>query len=220
MTEPKIIGLLSWYDEDPDVLAACVNGLAVAQVTHLVAMDGPYQHYPHDKPYSSHEERKALILGCDHHGISLTLHARSSPWPTEIAKRTALFALGHAHATPYDDWLLVIDADEVITHADHTPLHTTGYDVATMLSTTMGMQPPDRHRRYFRAHPQGIRVHQHHYNYVDGEGRRLRGPHSLIGAEDLDAHCQHNPLRGETRHHARTQYYAERRRLNLEPDVI
>jgi hypothetical protein len=214
----KVVGAISWFDEDEDRLTACIDGLAVAGVDQIVTLDGPYAHYPHDnRARSPLNQHRAIVRACRHHRIPVASYLTRTPWASEPVKRTHLVALAHTYARAGRDWLLLIDADEVITSADSSPLADTTEDVATILITQAGVHPPDRHRRYLRAHRDGIRVGPHHYQYVDGDGRELISRHSKVPAVDLDVYAMHYPTRGESRQKARQAYYVARDAQGLEP---
>src|SRR5690242_19631086 len=112
----RLIAALSWYDEHPQYLTQLAQSLATIPIDTLVAVDGRYALYPGSQPYSSHEEHAALTDACRAHGISLTIHTPIQAWAgNETHKRTTLFALAHAHATPGQDWIIIADGDEVWT---------------------------------------------------------------------------------------------------------
>ena len=71
----RVVGLLSWYDEAPSWLAACVASFA-PHIDALVAVDGPYAAFPHNgKAKSSPEPAEAIQRVCDAVGLELILHA-------------------------------------------------------------------------------------------------------------------------------------------------
>ncbi len=90
----RLIGILSWYDERPDWLAATVASLAKAQVSHLVAVDGRYALYPDSRPSSPGVQHDAIVETCRGAGMGLTMHIPTEPWAgNEVAKRTFCFEL-------------------------------------------------------------------------------------------------------------------------------
>jgi hypothetical protein len=200
----RVVGLLSWFDESPSMLAASVAGMGEAGVDHLVAVDGPYKLYDHDGlPCSSREQHDTIISVAQQFGMGVTIHVPARAWENnEIEKRTALFAFGAAVATPYEDWFLVVDADEVIVHANgyRAELEQSKLDVCQV--THVG---PDRgptpEGRFFRAHPRGIRVEKAHWHYKNGDGDVLWGPGQVLrdrtsigdGASLLGAHSAAQP---------------------------
>ncbi len=111
----KVIAALSWYDESPSWLAACVASVA-PHVDHVVAVDGAYAHYPDARARSDRTQAETIMATCDALGVGCTLHRPSSYWHGgEVEKRTRLFRLCHAHREGFDDWYWVIDADCIVT---------------------------------------------------------------------------------------------------------
>ena len=110
----KIIGALSWYDESPSWLAACVASIA-PHIDHLVAVDGAYAHYPDARAVSDRLQAETIVATCEAAGIGCTLHRPSTYWVGgEVEKRSALFRFCQAHRDGFDDWYWVIDADCVV----------------------------------------------------------------------------------------------------------
>lgn len=111
----KIIAALSWYDESPSWLAACVASIA-PHVDHVVAVDGAYAHYPDARAMSDRLQAETIVATCEGAGVSCTLHRPATYWiGGEVEKRTAMFRLCQAHRDGFDDWYWVIDADCVVT---------------------------------------------------------------------------------------------------------
>lgn len=217
----KLVALLAWFDEDPSHLSELVESLGKAQIDHLVAVDGGYRLFPGVEAWSSRDEYAVLEKHCRCWSIDLTLHTPTARWDgNELEKRTLLFRLGHAIAEPYDDWLWVIDADEVVTRADghREALEQTSLDVATILEYENGT-PKRSERRFFRAHPKGIKPYRHHGHYVNGDDDVLWGPRQ-VEAVRLDVEVFHRPLaRTEARNAARLDYYEARKGACVEVDV-
>lgn len=132
----KLIACMIWYDESPTWLAATVASLTRIGVDELVVLDGSWPLYPDATPRSSYAEAEALTLAADAANIGLTLaRPREQWWGGEVAKRTAAFRIAEAVGTRGEDWVLVIDADEVIVDGDPTlkdELAATGADAATI----------------------------------------------------------------------------------------
>lgn len=106
--------ILNWYDESPTWLAGCVASLSKIGVEHLVAVDGRYPHFAPGSPTrSAIDQVDAVTSAADGIGIAVTLHTLRTPVP-EPVKRTIAFSLLEAVAAFRNDWVLVIDADEVI----------------------------------------------------------------------------------------------------------
>jgi hypothetical protein len=214
----RVIGLLSWYDEQAGHLTDAVISLGRAGVDHVVAVDGAYALYPDASNRSGSEQHAAIRDAAGWYGMGATIHTPPEPWAgNEVEKRSAMFALGHAHADPHEDWLLVIDADEKITVADgwRDQLERTSLDVGAVLHGEPGVRPRSE-RRLFRAHPQGIQVRGSHFFYVDGDERVLWGP-GQIDRELVELRMLHRPqTRTAERTDARNAYYEYRLQANAE----
>lgn len=112
---PRIIGLLSWYDESPTFLASCLASIA-PHIDHLIAVDGAYLHFPDGKGRSDRTQPETIEAICEGAGISCTIHRPSEPFVgNEVEKRTLLFKIAQAFSEPYEDWYWVIDADCIVT---------------------------------------------------------------------------------------------------------
>jgi hypothetical protein len=111
----KVIALLAWYDESPSWLAACVASVA-PHVDAIVAVDGAYAQYPDARARSERSQAETIQATAEASGIGCTIHRPQTYWlGGEVEKRTAMFRLGQAHRTSFDDWYWVIDADCVVT---------------------------------------------------------------------------------------------------------
>lgn len=217
----KVIGLLSWFDESPTRLAATVASFARV-CEHVVALDGRYALYPDDRVRSGVAEYEAITDAAHAAGIGLTIQSATEPWMDEMAKRTALFRLGSAIATRWEDWFLILDADEVLAEtpskgwleAQLEHAREEGCDVATATlwekadpaetpeREVMSNRFPIEHNyatpqcRFWRA-LEDLRVVGYHYNYLgtaeDGSTRELWGS---------DAHVRERAGWSDTlRHH-------------------
>lgn len=237
----RLIGLLSWFDERPTWLTECISTYHQAGITHLVAIDGRYQLYPAAHNRSSFANHDAIISTCRGLNLPLTLHIPSEPWAgNEIEKRTHLFRLADTISTDGEDWYLIIDADERVTHATKnwtSLLETTDLDTAAVLLTeteprdTPAAACVDRQtdhnpvttgpiRKLFRSH-HGTQVVRNHYTYVDRFGDTLwSGRYGAMVPElDLTQHVTVNHLtkwRSQHRYHASHNYYRERNQVGAE----
>jgi hypothetical protein len=110
----RLFGCLIWYEESPTWLAACVASLAKIGVDHLVAVDGAYIHFPEAEPRSGVEQGEAISLTAHQLGIGTTIVRPQSVCWTEPEKRAVSFRHVEALASVFEDWMIVIDADEVI----------------------------------------------------------------------------------------------------------
>lgn len=179
--QPRIIALLSWYDEDPAWLKRALLALQPIGIHHLVALDGAYALFPNGQPRSSPAEYEAIRASANQLGCSLTIYTPQTTWQNnETEKRSRLFELAEQVARPHQDWYLVIDADEFVTHVPddlHERLRTSVFDVASV--TFSEPHATGKRRNYelpiiFRAIP-GIRVEGNHFTYVTPDGRKLWG---------------------------------------------
>lgn len=112
----KVIAALSWFEESPIWLSSLVSS-TVGLVDHFVAVDGAYFLYPDSikHPVSGPEQAEAIIQTAKALGMGATVHIPTGPWMgNETEKRTFLFQLANLHATPGDDWLFVVDGDDIV----------------------------------------------------------------------------------------------------------
>lgn len=208
------------------MLAACVASLVKLQVEHLVAIDGAYQLMPGGKGSSGIDQTRAITDTADAIGIGLTLHHLPQAEKfrgNEVEKRNLSLRLALSFATP-EDWLFVIDGDEVVDKITGDPrgsLETTELDVAefslvTMLDPTRGAKDEflvscagriDSRtpvRGFLRALP-GLRYEANHYTVTDGD-RRL-APASFYSEQAVDLNGM---VELEHRKHLRDVYRLER----------
>jgi hypothetical protein len=217
----KVIGLLSWYEEPVSWLAETVAS-AAKLCDHLIAVDGPYAEFPFalKKPASGTEQAETILHTAAGAGIGCTIHASRQPWwGNEVEKRSFMFELAQTMTTP-DDWLLVIDADEVL---DGVPedtrdlLEKAEADVAEVNLWVRGDQETVFiQRRLFRA-LRGITYRDCHYvvtaptetgvKILSGDER----VHHLEPAElMLDLRMEHRSAqRTALRNGMKNQYYAK-----------
>lgn len=177
----RLIGLLSWFDEEPAVLNQCLLGMRLAGVEHVVAVDGRYELYEHEDHASTLTQQGALAAIARSLGLGITLYVPGGPWRGEIEKRTHMFDLALAESMP-GDWYLVVDADVVVTKVPenlHELLSKTEADVAAVTVHDMNAAAAQRAdwpeyfdiRCLFRAQP--LRVEVNHHTYVTLDGRKL-----------------------------------------------
>lgn len=108
-----IVGLLSWYDEDPTWLATAVAGFG-RFCDHIVAVDGAYELYPGGKARSHPEQAHAIHAAAEATGAGCTVH-RPNTKLSEVEKRNLAVKL----ASSFDpEWLAVFDADLHVTDCD------------------------------------------------------------------------------------------------------
>lgn len=112
----KLFGILCWWDESPTWLAATVTSMAKVGVDHVVALDGRYPLFERRKPVASRPDQvEAIHLAAYAAGMGVTIH---QPDPhgalDETQKRTLGFRIVETLGTPFEDWCLILDADELI----------------------------------------------------------------------------------------------------------
>lgn len=190
----KVIGLLSWYEEDPSLLTECVNAAAQA-CDHLIAVDGAYALYPTatHQPYSDYEQYRAIHHAARAAGIGATTYTQPTPWRGrwggEVAKRDFMLRVGMQIARPNVDWFFRIDADEIVTKVPvdfRERLEETRLDVASVMMWSRGHDsiPETQYdfRCLYRAIP-GIRVTRAHY-IVAAPGRTGLHPWRILTGDD------------------------------------
>jgi hypothetical protein len=228
----RLHGLLSFYDEPPASLTACIKGLSDAGVSELVAVDGAYGLYPDGRPASHPNQHAAIVLACRELGMGCTLHVPRKVWAgNEIEKRTFLFRLAYAAAEP-GDWFWVMDADQVVQNApddllerlqatEHPAAAVEFLDTVALRANQANWPPRFECRDLFRA--DDIRVETNHCTYVAGDGRLLWGGNGDVKREyagaplepclDLtrDVLVEHRPdRRPPERQHGKLVYYNRR----------
>lgn len=233
----RLIACLSWYDEKPSWLAAAITSLHHAQIDHLIAVDGAYALLPEGKNASGTEQHHTIIETARALGIGLTLHIPQDRWNgDEVEKRTHMFRLAQREAEPRKDWLMIMDADQVLLTAPHDLKHqlaATKHDVASVIFTERCDPPQDQARQFdwdpetrypirilFRSIP-GIRCHGNHYTYTTPDGRRLWGndqdqpcePALHIETLVIDHRTNYRPIH---RHEQQYAYYKQRDTLGTE----
>jgi hypothetical protein len=211
---------LAWYDEDPAMLAELTASMARAGVDHVVAVDGAYSLFPHAKGGSPSEQAVTVLQTARGAQMGVTVHVPPHPWVgNECEKRSFMFDAAHLLAEPGEDWLWVLDADEVIEAAGDLrgDLALTIEDVAEVLLVEDGGVSPMR--MLFRAQMGGIRVVGSHSTYLDMLGRQLWAPAGeLVAAEQLfDVRVRHRPAaRSMAREQAQQRYCDLRDEVNAE----
>jgi hypothetical protein len=221
----RLVALLSWFDENPAWLAEVVASLA-GTVDHIVAVDGSYALYPEARGSSGTEQADAVTGTAQGARMGVTLHVPQWPWVgNEVEKRTAMFALGHLAAEPGEDWLVVVDADEVWTHTAglRDALARTDLDVAEVLlyeRVAQGDHELNRSmiRKCFRAQPDGIRLVGTHCHYEAAVGALWNSHGPQVPAEQLmDVRVRHRPAGREAyRTRRRLAYYDRRSQFGAE----
>lgn len=115
----RVTGILSFYDEPIELLAACVSGMCRV-VDHVVAIDGSYLLYPNGQPSSDPQQMRIIEEICRGSNVGITTHTQTQRWHgNEVQKRNHALRLAEAVTSP-EGWYLVLDADCVVTYA--TPM--------------------------------------------------------------------------------------------------
>lgn len=217
--------MLNWYEESSQWLSALVASLAKANVEHIVCADGAYQLFPDGltRPRSGPEQVAAIVESAHVLNIGVTVHRPKTAWRgNEVAKRNYLVRLA-LQETEETDWLLQLDADELIEFAPPDlaqRLESAEEDVAGVYFFQRNTKQPDPstaksvpdfnpltmvegfygHRILFRANPT-LRIEGAHYAYRSGYGKALR---YLRGVEhDEEPALQLNDFKVEHRHNFR-----------------
>ena len=198
-----LAALLAWYDEPPTFLyRAVTTAIERAGADVIVAVDGRYALLGDDDvPVESPREQFDAIVEATRGTTAMLVHHRPvEPWPTEMEKRTRLFALAESVLDRDRDWMLVLDADFEVVRADRlrerlAAAAARDLHVAEILLHT----PPGPARRgrvgcptlmpmraVFSTRESPIRVDGNHYTYV-GRGGRLwgTGGREFVPAADL-----------------------------------
>lgn len=229
----KLVGLLSWFDEEPAFLERAIASYAGAgMLDALVALDGRYALYgSRTTPcVSEREQYDAIRDTCAAHDVALMIGGRDTPWEGEVHKRTELFRHGLALAEIGRDWFWVIDGDNELMECDDSDaararLASTEEHVAEVILSEPGRMWQDLRRpmrQLFRALP-GFAPYGRHWYYVaqvDGEYRYLWGPaeKNLVPAIELHGLVvrHHHVDRDQARRNAAYTYYAKRDERGVE----
>ena len=220
----RIIGLISWFDEDPAFLTRAIASHADAGLLDaVVAVDGRYALYRSEECVSAPEQYAAITRACEERDLDLVVVRRETPWAGEVHKRRALFRHGLAMAEVGEDWFWIIDGDnELAEHPDadegRARLVSTPLNVCEVILSEPGRLWQDVRRpmrQLFRALP-GFAPHGRHWHYVaqvDGEWAYLWGPRER-SVPALELHGlvvrHHHMDREQDRRNAAYSYYAER----------
>jgi len=154
----RIVGVLSWYDESPSWLAACVGGFARV-CDEIVAVDGAYELYPGGRARSRPDQAEAIMIAAEAAGVGCTIHRpRHTFAGNEVEKRNLTLGLAAPLLEPMRDWLMVFDADMHVMQAYpdviRRDLAETDRHVATMtLLDGQDMFAADDRAALARTHP-------------------------------------------------------------------
>lgn len=211
----RVIGLMSWYEEPASWLAECVAS-ASKLCDHIIAVDGPYLHFPGGlrRPASGPEQADTIQRTAHALGMGCTIHVPHTAWlGGEVEKRDFMFKLGMTFAEP-DDWFFRVDADEMLSDVPYDTrdrLAQTEHNVAEVMLWERTEWGDSEHplRCMFRAIP-GIRIEQAHFIVTApiGSGRQfLSGPKSLLAEPLWDVRLEHRTqMRSDERKRLKRQY--------------
>lgn len=231
----RVTGLLSFYDEPVELIAAHVSSLA-GVVDHLVAVDGAYALYPGGKPASDPVGMRVITEICRGLRIGLTTHTPATVWlGNEVAKRNHLLRLAEP-VTNEDGWYLVLDTDCVVTGVhpewfqEVERVASEGYGAMSVgVRDPLFTPSPDQFyetepvRLMYRA-VRGLEYGPAHWclSFIDDDGGRsfMWGPGSLNPCDAYDGRqlltVEHRHEVTEERDMLQRQYYARRDSLGVE----
>ena len=171
-----VTAALCFWNEQPEELARAVSSVA-SVADRIVALDGAYRRYPGATDRSSDAEVEAIRDAAGQMDC-LVLQLRRL-WAGQVEKRSHLLNAAALNS----DWLLILDADYVVSADPDTvrrELAATPFDtLAVPLSTPQGEYATNWHRQQaqgvfmtplvFRALP-GMRVEDRHWWYSGLKG--------------------------------------------------
>lgn len=209
----KIVALLSYFQERPDWLSACVASLKPC-VDHIVAVDGGYRLFPQASAHSGDIQAGAVVGTAQALGMGVTYMAPVRPWMrNEVEKRNHALKLALAECEE-DDWILTIDADMLVTNCPfdfRSVLEDTKEDVASYYITEDFEGGTGKYGARFihRAHP-SLHVGHAHFDY-----RREKNGQEICLWENGGLPCCPTDLvvehrrdqRNEQRNKRASQYY-------------
>jgi len=109
----KLWATMIWYAEPPTWLSATTASLSKMGVDHFVAIDGAFAHFDGEKR-SGLEQAEAIMLAAEAVDMGCTIVRPTERWISEVEKRAMCFRLVEQLATPFVDWVTIIDADEIV----------------------------------------------------------------------------------------------------------
>jgi hypothetical protein len=226
---PRLHALLAWFDEDCDALIRAVESIAPI-ADHIIAIDGPYETFPHTAVASHQIQAQVIRWGCARHATPCTIYQPGIAWRNEGYKRTALFDIAHQYGTAHTDWVLPIDADEELVNgeqlrayidtapADHTCAsiyyHTPTQDMdkAEQAITQAGTETRSYAQpRLMRLLP-GLRVRQPTHYIFDHDGGTISTPSHEFAYPDGPYFLHHTMTRPLERKQAKAAHIEARNR--------
>ncbi len=216
----RVVGALCWFHEPPEFLEALVRSLP-GVIDELVALDGPWDHFPHRSLQSPDEQQAALRDTAADVGIPLTMLGGDTLWASQVAKRAFLYET----AAERGDWMFIADGDEelMLGTGVHELLDSATEDVGSVYikRVSEGRRVLERMaRRLFRTR-YGLSVMETHNGIVTDDGRWLAGPRRIAKEPRFDAsrHIRilHRQMsRGDRRNNWSQRYYQVRARHRIE----
>ena len=238
----KVVALISWWEESPSWLAATVSS-AAKLCDHVVAVDGAYALMPGGTARSEPVQAETILRTCDALDIGCTIVRPKDVWfGNEVDKRTFCFAECRNVVTPGEDWIIVLDGDDVLTDVPEqtrTKLELTDKDVAEITlwdretwikdetaaaAQTIELSPHalQVQRRIYRAADE-ITVVGAHYCYRARQGEKTSwywgtNDHGLTPALQLhDVRIEHRTKHRDLwRKRQAKDYYERRNALKIE----
>ena len=215
----RIAAALCWFEETPEFLGRCVRSLA-GVCDELVAIDGGWQHFPGAAPMSAPEQEEAVWAAAREVGLPVRVKVPDRVWGSQVEKRAAVMEM----AGEFCDWVLVVDADEYVAHADGDAVHaalevaTENVGIVTHRNLHRGWtadspDPPraGMNRRLYRAGTTVIVVHSGYIRH--GEYLHVADPVDLREALTIE---HDNWNRGDERNQRAKDYRRERERARVE----
>jgi hypothetical protein len=225
----RVFGCLIWFDEDPRWLASTVASFAKL-CDHVVAVDGAFFAYPEGRPASGGEQGESIQAAARAAGLALTLHVPQTVWMgNEPQKRSCYARLVNALATPYVDWMLVLDGDEELSEV--SPLARRDLEQTELNAAQIGFWTTDElrswygpTRRLYRVLPE-MSYGDSHYSLsgISDESRRvwLDGRGVQYGEPLEEALDMTTQIRVEHKHHLRRKERTDKADvfMNLRPSL-
>jgi len=226
----KIYGLLSWYDERQDWLAAAVTS-AAKLCDGIVAVDGAYALFPDSlrHPTSGAEQAATILEVALAAGMTCTIHVPEGPWMgNEVEKLTWMMNLGIGE--PFEDWYFKFDADEFLSDVPYDARQRIEAASENVVEARMwqrdegtGQHPMWPIRRLYRVLP-GIHHGPAHHMIsatVDGEVQWLSDSENRARqapALDMpDLRIEHrSQYRLQSRNERKDRYYQQRDEIGIE----
>jgi hypothetical protein len=104
-----VTAALSWWDETPEDLAACVRGMANL-ADRVVALDGAYRDFPGATVRSRPDQAAAIRRTAEEVGMECLVLSPDRLWAGQVEKRSHLYSLAALNS----DWIVIVDADHII----------------------------------------------------------------------------------------------------------